>query len=100
MRATQTWSELLLGHLQMFVLGVSLVASSVMAAGFVIPLLITWQMEANIDVTVIGNLIVAQLVIWDYLVSEQGQMPIGRGMCMDVTANEKARVLVSEPACE
>ena len=73
MRATQTWSELLLGHLQMFVLGVSLVASSVMATGFVIPLLITWQMEANIDVTVIGNLIVAQLVIWDYLVSEQGK---------------------------
>ena len=90
MRATQTWSELLLGHLQMFVLGVSLVASSVMAAGFVIPLLITWQMEANIDVTVIGNLIVAQLVIWDYLVSEQDQMPMRRGMCMDVTANENA----------
>ena len=90
MGATQTWSKLLLGDLQMFVLGVSLVASSVMATGFVIPLLITWQMEANIDVTVIGNLIVAQLVIWDYLVSEQGQMPIGRGMCMDVTANERS----------
>ena len=30
---------------------------------------------------------------------EQGQMPIGRSICMHATANEKASVLVSEPVC-
>ena len=39
------------------------VASSSIVTSFIIPLL-TWQVEPNVDMTVIRNFIVAKLVIW------------------------------------
>ena len=60
----------------MFVLCVSFVTAVVMVAAtimssFVIPLL-TWQVKPNIDMTVAGDLVVAQFVICGKIISPYG----------------------------
>ena len=59
-----TWSKLLLRNLQVLVLGVALVSSASIVPGLGVPLLAARQVEPNVHVAVVGDLVVAKLVVW------------------------------------